>query len=724
MSIVNSVYTVKSRTSAYQTEGKPLSKEALYKAKLRYGIYQSPSAKSIGVPNSASASDTAALLAASTDLTVDTYKRTVAADAHTAALLAREDTAPQKWVRESIGNEAASAAAAAESFVVKPVHVETKDAGSSSAASAVMGLSGRSIGSLASSNLASLYEFDSVRNGEKKTTLDLSKITKASKERADARMNDRLNPEKDPSRYGILTQSKLDDASLEAFAAVGALASQNYKPPVDENLEARSVFKNSMVTPAVLAKASLNADETMKRIEKQLDKTDILRNVEFNKIAYEIASRHGEVRNVNAGKVNLGGGLFMTQEELNAIAQKFVSPVLDQINKTAESQRAKDAAAQKAAEEQKAKHEQFKQEQRAKHAEEQRLKTEAKQKRKKELADEKVRARETKLALEKQKKEELEAHKGILESKQKAEVRKKEELLKKKESEEKRLAAESAEADTKRKEELTAAERERDERLTPILADLKQQQDKLAVLNEEKAAVQEITDTHITNTENSQKLLEASQVELANAKENLEQLKLDIETTTSEQEKLAKEAEIKAAEVDVANRESEELHAEAALKKAEIEKVKSVVENERLRIELELENEKIGALKEEKEIAETLPPSEKARAEDAAKETIAKTETQPAAPTATATSSSAKATSSGTATHTASGEPRLYRSMVDDALNWVAPTKAEKKETDGGELKQTFSGFSQGSDARKDELADSELKESSDKHKSIFKEEF
>lgn len=48
----------------YQTTGEPLSREALYKAKLKYGVYQSPAQSySIGVSDAHAASDKAANLA-------------------------------------------------------------------------------------------------------------------------------------------------------------------------------------------------------------------------------------------------------------------------------------------------------------------------------------------------------------------------------------------------------------------------------------------------------------------------------------------------------------------------------------------------------------------------------------------------------------------------------------------------------------------------------------
>jgi hypothetical protein len=50
-------------------------------------------------------------------------------------------------------------------------------------------------------------------------------------------------------------------------------------------------------------------------------------------------------RDANQGKVDLGAGVFMTQEEVNAIAAKRIQPVLDDINRKAEAERERQLAA-------------------------------------------------------------------------------------------------------------------------------------------------------------------------------------------------------------------------------------------------------------------------------------------------------------------------------------------------------------------------------------------
>lgn len=49
-------------------------------------------------------------------------------------------------------------------------------------------------------------------------------------------------------------------------------------------------------------------------------------------------------RNTNVGKVDLGAGVFMTQEEVNAIAAKRMQPVLDDITQKAEEERERQLA--------------------------------------------------------------------------------------------------------------------------------------------------------------------------------------------------------------------------------------------------------------------------------------------------------------------------------------------------------------------------------------------
>ena len=58
--------------------------------------------------------------------------------------------------------------------------------------------------------------------------------------------------------------------------------------------------------------------------------------------AREKAQKDAEARGQHHGKTHIGGGRYMDQADIEAIAQSRLQPTLDQINDTAEKKRAKD----------------------------------------------------------------------------------------------------------------------------------------------------------------------------------------------------------------------------------------------------------------------------------------------------------------------------------------------------------------------------------------------
>lgn len=60
--------------------------------------------------------------------------------------------------------------------------------------------------------------------------------------------------------------------------------------------------------------------------------------------AQQTARERHEVRVENKGKVNIGGGMYMNPDEVNAIATKRMQPVLDDINEKAEAERERQIA--------------------------------------------------------------------------------------------------------------------------------------------------------------------------------------------------------------------------------------------------------------------------------------------------------------------------------------------------------------------------------------------
>lgn len=82
-------------------------------------------------------------------------------------------------------------------------------------------------------------------------------------------------------------------------------------------------------------------NETGKRNSSKLSEWEVK--------AQQAAQARSDTRTENKGKVDIGGGRFMDQEEINAIAAKRLQPILDDINEKAEIERAR-VATLKAAE--------------------------------------------------------------------------------------------------------------------------------------------------------------------------------------------------------------------------------------------------------------------------------------------------------------------------------------------------------------------------------------
>ncbi|GME83531.1 unnamed protein product [Ambrosiozyma monospora] len=162
----HSITSRSTRQSVYQTNGRPLSEEAIYKAKLKYGVYKNPAKVNLGVD--ASASDTAALLASASDLSIHPYKRELSSEAATAALIAKTDSAPKAWKRESFAPEAEYAAISAKSqkYPFYDAASESVDLEESHHAASSSLKKGDGSNSIAKSALQDLYDFDDIRSGK------------------------------------------------------------------------------------------------------------------------------------------------------------------------------------------------------------------------------------------------------------------------------------------------------------------------------------------------------------------------------------------------------------------------------------------------------------------------------------------------------------------------------------------------------------------------------
>ncbi|KAG9255233.1 uncharacterized protein F5Z01DRAFT_685601 [Emericellopsis atlantica] len=169
---------------------------------------------------------------------------------------------------------------------------------------------------------------------------------------------------------------------------------------------------------------------------------------DWNLKAQQAAQLSSDARNENTGKLNLGGGMYMDQEQIDAIAAKRMQPVLDDINEKAEKERARQAV----------------------------LKAEE-EARKAELAREKERDREAK-ALSKRIRDEDKEEQKARKMQAKEEERAKKEQEKAEKAEQKRLAKEG-----KRRSKVGTAADDQEEETAP--ADTARVSGDDAILNDE-----------------------------------------------------------------------------------------------------------------------------------------------------------------------------------------------------------------------------------------------
>lgn len=121
----------------------------------------------------------------------------------------------------------------------------------------------------------------------------------------------------------------------------------------DKIREEMSMFSNKLTEvdknkrakdrEALLAAAQRNVKTRLQGMDEKVFYETGKRNssmlTDFELKAQQAAQSMHDGRSENKGKIDIGGGKFMTQEEINAIASKRMQPVLDDINEKAETER-------------------------------------------------------------------------------------------------------------------------------------------------------------------------------------------------------------------------------------------------------------------------------------------------------------------------------------------------------------------------------------------------
>lgn len=363
---------VKISSSVYQTSGEPLSKEALYRAKLKYGVYQSPATNaSVGVAHPKAASDIAANVANENKITINAYKRLFvdpgAAKAATKVGVKGIEHVPTVEVKKShAGSQSAATRAYSIASSTTSAKKVTKNAvtreRSQSVSSATHVLSAKPVST-------------SEKVNPTPKPMNMSKVLSGAEKQAEKRIHDRTTPDRKNFSYGLKTggagkaagnsfeltkdtlskmAAKIDSATIEReadphkYAEWAAYAVRDVDPrslvksEYQEREKRRQQYLSQLTSQQVLAKARENAERELKAIDALDNEKFLFGNEAYNKAAVELARKNAQKMAPYQNKINMGGGLWLSPEDVNDIAKDLINPVLGEVTQRADDQRATD----------------------------------------------------------------------------------------------------------------------------------------------------------------------------------------------------------------------------------------------------------------------------------------------------------------------------------------------------------------------------------------------
>ncbi|GAX70700.1 hypothetical protein SCKG_3801 [Saccharomyces cerevisiae] len=387
-SISNSVHKLKTIYSTYQQSGQPLSKEAIFRAKQKYGILNTPANyKTLGLGDSKSESvDLAARLASkrtkvSPDDCVETAIEQKARGEAFKVTFSKIPLTPPEDVPITVNlglkgrRDFLTRLAAQKALAFSPSLDNSMKGTSDSSSVKKKRFSGAPIGNEFDENLVNPQHPAGFKS------VDLSKVLDGAERRAISRVNDRLYPQKVNFKNGLQSsdQSGVSKANKEVFkegtleklehsaeqfleshagnerqrlsdeqymyakSAADAVKDLDPKTLEDPDFAAREAQKKlyikQVASPVVLNEAQKLANRKLQDIDSRDTYMLLFGNQAYNKLAVDIALQHYSVKQEEKKKIYLGGGLWMTPEEVNAVAKKLISPVVNEIDERASRQR-------------------------------------------------------------------------------------------------------------------------------------------------------------------------------------------------------------------------------------------------------------------------------------------------------------------------------------------------------------------------------------------------
>lgn len=352
-------------------------------------------------------------------------------------------------------------------------------------------------------------------------------------------------------------------ASTSANSFLGASAA-SYAANLSHDNETERVARQREASVAtaqqyesVMVLARERAQSAVDQIDKDIYYKNPLMNTAYYEEALAIAQKNGSARLVNHGKIDVGGGLFITQSDVDAIAERNVRPVLVEISEKAAAQRQADEERRIAEEDE-----------RKRRAEEKRLDQEKKDHERRHLSEQKAAAKA--IRNEEIAQQQAIAVQARVEEKERRDVERKK-------VEEERAIQRATDGQTRSQEKsLKAQERAKIKAEKLVLLEAKRKEKhalKVAAFNNAAAAARAREAQFFAHRE-----VQRTQALQITAESKLEQAKLAEAHASSEAQAEQARAETVRAEAELAAINAKVVDAEAIKAQAEAEKAKADAE--------------------------------------------------------------------------------------------------------------------------------------------------
>lgn len=313
----------------YREIGDPLSKEAIYKAKLKYKYYSTPNTQyTVGFPNADDAAGRAAIYAK-----LLTHVKPV-----------------EPFI---IHQDAISAAKSLTSYTTETRNMENRNETTQSKLDREKKVLRDKLYSLNSATKVYSDSLKAVKSVEPPRStyqpMNLSKVLSGAEKRASTRINTRYTPESNKI-IQLRTQNALNAAhavNANDYLPERLAEERAHKAELEkQKLEIYEYMTSPKVWEIATHRAGLRLETTDIEDTEQL----LFGNMDYNRKAVQYAQKklqhnvqkESELAERTQGKINLGGGLWLANRDVDDIARSYVKPMLKRVDVKADEERKMD----------------------------------------------------------------------------------------------------------------------------------------------------------------------------------------------------------------------------------------------------------------------------------------------------------------------------------------------------------------------------------------------